>query len=147
VFVAGSLLSGLAVALVLVVVPFAGARESAITGSLLLGFAFGWALLALLSVRFTDRPRRWALVPAAAMGLAGVALLVFAPGTSTLTALGWVWPVPLLALVVWTAVQVRREPSSRTRPWLLYPVFGVLALTAISTGERGSGKGIVGRAA
>lgn len=31
-------------------------------------------------------------------------------------------------------VQTRREPSSRTRPWLLYPVFGVLALSAVGGG-------------
>jgi hypothetical protein len=65
--VAGSLLGGLIAAIVLVAVPFAGARESAITGSLLLGFAFGWALLAFLSSRLTDRPRRWAVAPATAM--------------------------------------------------------------------------------
>ena len=28
------------------------------------GFAFGWALLAVLSVRFSDQPQRWAAAPA-----------------------------------------------------------------------------------
>ena len=54
-------------ALALVAGPFAGGREPVITGAILLGFAVGWALLAVLSVRFTDRPQRWAAVPAAAM--------------------------------------------------------------------------------
>ena len=72
--------------------PFAGDREPVITGAFLLGFACGWALLAALSVRFTDRPQRWAAVPAAAMALTGTLLIVFAPGAAALTALGWVWP-------------------------------------------------------
>ncbi|HEY8778798.1 MAG TPA: alpha/beta hydrolase, partial [Solirubrobacterales bacterium] len=131
---AGSLFSGLAAAVALVLIPFAGARESAITGAILLGFAFGWALLALLSARFTARPQRWALVPAAAMALTAAGLLVLAPGTAALTALGWVWPPLLLALVVWMSVQARRQPPSRSGPWLLYPVFGVLALAAVGGG-------------
>jgi pimeloyl-ACP methyl ester carboxylesterase len=128
--VAGSLLGGLLAAALLVVGPFAGAGEHAITGAILLGFAFGWALLAVLSARYGDRPRRWARVPAAAMGSTGAALLILAPGDAALGALGWVWPLLLLALVAWMVTRVRREPPSRTRPWLLYPLFALLALLA-----------------
>ena len=126
--VAGSLLAGLFAAIALVAGPFAAGREPAITGAILLGFAVGWALLAVLSVHVTDRPQRWATVPAAAMAITGAGLIVLAPGATALTALGWVWPPLLLALVVWMTVHSRREPSSRLRPWLLYPVFGVLRL-------------------
>jgi pimeloyl-ACP methyl ester carboxylesterase len=105
-----------------------------ITGALLLGFAAGWALLAVLSARYTDRPQRWAIVPAAAMGIAAVGLLGLAPGASTLSALGWVWPPLLLALVTWMIVGARRRPASRLQPWLLYPIFAALALTAIGGG-------------
>jgi pimeloyl-ACP methyl ester carboxylesterase len=129
--VAGSLLAGLVAALALVLGPFAGDREAVITGAFLLGFAVGWALLAVLSERFTDRPQRWAAVPAAAMALTGLGLVVLAPGDGALTALGWVWPPLLLALVVWMIVQARRRPSGRAQSWLLYPVFGVLVLAAI----------------
>jgi hypothetical protein len=90
--VAVSLLAGLLAAIALVGGPFAGGREHAITGAILLGFAVGWALLAVLSVRFTDRPQRWAAVPAAAMAITAAGLIVLAPGTGALTALGWVWP-------------------------------------------------------
>src|SRR5690349_20022920 len=62
VVVAGSLLAGLAAAVALVAGPLAGSREAVITGGLLLGFAAGWALLAVLSARFTERPQRWAAV-------------------------------------------------------------------------------------
>jgi pimeloyl-ACP methyl ester carboxylesterase len=132
--VAGSLVAGLVAALALVAGPFAGGREPAITGAILFGFAVGWALLAVLSVRVTDRPQRWATVPAAAMAITGAGLIVLAPGAAALTALGWVWPPLLLALVVWMTVHSRGQPSSRLQPWLLYPVFGVLALAAIGGG-------------
>ena len=131
---AGSLLSGLAAAIALVLVPFSGAREALITGAILLGFSVGWALLALLSLRFTARPQRWAFVPAAAMALTAAGLIGFAPGDAALTTLGWVWSPVLLAIVVWMAVQARREPFGRSAPWLLYPVFGVLVLAAAGGG-------------
>src|SRR4051812_10418976 len=80
VVVAGSLLAGLAAAVALVAGPLAGDRDAVITGGLLLGFAGGWALLAVLSARFTHRPQRWAAVPAAAMGISGAGLIALAPG-------------------------------------------------------------------
>ena len=40
-------------ALVLTLVVFAGGTEATITGSLLLGFGFGWALMAVLTARRT----------------------------------------------------------------------------------------------
>ena len=49
--------------------------EPVVDGLVLLGFAVGWALLAALSVRFTDHPQRWAAVPAAVLGVGGAALL------------------------------------------------------------------------
>ena len=134
VVVAGSLLAGLAAAVALVAGPLAGGREAVITGGLLLGFAAGWALLAVLSARFTHRPQRWAAVPAAAMGISGAGLIALAPGAGTLSALGWVWPPLLLVLVTWMIVRARRRPASRLQPWLLYPIFGALALTAIGGG-------------
>jgi pimeloyl-ACP methyl ester carboxylesterase len=129
--VAGSLLAGLATAVALVAGPLAGDREAVITGGLLLGFAAGWALLAVLSTRFTDRPQRWAAVPAAAMGISGAALIALAPDAGTLSALGWVWPPLLLVLVAWMIVRARRRPAGRLQPWLLYPIFAALAITAI----------------
>jgi pimeloyl-ACP methyl ester carboxylesterase len=134
VVVAGSLLGGLAAAVALVAGPLAGGREAVITGGLLLGFAVGWALLAVFSARFTDRPQRWAAVPAAAMGISGAGLIALAPGAGTLSALGWGWPPLLLVLVTWMIVRARRRPATRAQPWLLYPIFGALALTAVGGG-------------
>src|SRR5919202_643402 len=69
--VAGSLIIGLVVSLVLVIGPFGGAQEHVIMGTALLGWAVGWALLAVLSTRWTNQPQRWALAPAALMAVTG----------------------------------------------------------------------------
>jgi pimeloyl-ACP methyl ester carboxylesterase len=129
--VAGSVATGLLGALFLALVVFPGGAEHAITGSALLAFAAGWTMLAVLSTRMTSQPQRWAFVPAAYMGVVGAGLLLFAPGDDALRTMGWVWPVPVLALAVWIAVASRRHLKSRTRPWLLYPVVAFLALGAV----------------
>jgi pimeloyl-ACP methyl ester carboxylesterase len=45
--------------------------------------------------------------------------------------IGWVCPPLLLVLVVWMFIRSRRELRSSTRYWLLYPLFGVLALAGL----------------
>jgi pimeloyl-ACP methyl ester carboxylesterase len=138
--VAGSLVIGLVAALLLPFAPFIPAEESAVTGGVLCGFALGWAMLAVLSVRFTDQPQRWAAVPALFMALGGVLLIAF--GSTVHRVLDWVWPPALLALAIWMFVCVRRQRRSRIGRWLLYPVIGLLALAAI-----GGGYATVGAAA
>src|SRR3954470_18269305 len=86
--VAGSLATGLVAALLLVAVPFIPAEESGVTGAVLLGFALGWAMLAVLSVRFTDQPQRWAAAPALFIGVSGLLLVSF--GSSAHRVLDWV---------------------------------------------------------
>jgi pimeloyl-ACP methyl ester carboxylesterase len=128
--VGGCIVVGFIAAVVLVLGPFAGAEEHIITGVALLALAFGWALLLLLSAR-TDQPQRWAAAPATFMALVGVGLLVFAPNANVLDTLGWVWPAAVMALVVWMTARVRRDLRSWARQWLLYPLFGLLALAAV----------------
>jgi pimeloyl-ACP methyl ester carboxylesterase len=130
--IATSLLIGAVAALVLDVVVFAGAREHVITGTALLGFALGWGLLALWSGRRTSQPQQWALVPAAFLGLSGVALLLLTPSDRALTLLGWVWPPALLALAGWMVNQARRSLFSWSRVWLIYPVCAVTALVGVA---------------
>jgi pimeloyl-ACP methyl ester carboxylesterase len=127
--IAGSLVTGAVLAAVLPLVVFAGAPEPVITGSALLGFAAGWAVLAALSARVTDQPQRWAWVPAAALGATGLALLVLTPDDRVLTAAGWVWPPLLLALAAWTLLRIRRTLAAGR--WLLYPVVAVMAAAAV----------------
>src|SRR5438874_7472066 len=129
--VAGSLITGFVVALVLVIGPFGGAQEHVIMGTALLGWALGWALLAVLSVRWSDQPQRWAVVPAALMALAGASFLVFRPDANAMNLLGWIWPLALIALAVWMTVQARRTLRSITRRLILYPLFVGLVVAGV----------------
>ncbi len=138
--VVGSLGTGLVAAVLLVFAPFVPVDGSAVTGAVLCGFALGWAMLAVLSVRFSDQPQQWAAAPALFMGLGGVLLLAF--GGAVDGALAWVWPPALLALVIWMIVRARRQLHSRSRRWVLYPVLAVSALAAV-----GGGYATVGAAA
>lgn len=128
--VGGSIAIGLVGGLVLTVGIFGGATEPVISGSALLAFASGWAMLAVLSGRCTSRHQRWARVPAAAMAVAGVALLIGRPGDHTLTVAGWVWPPFAAALAVWMLTRIRRGFDGRVR-WLLYPIVASMALGAV----------------
>lgn len=131
VIVTGSLVAGLLAASVLVLGVFGGASENVIGGTTLLGFALGWGLMWFLSARRTDQPQRWAAVPAAAMTLTGVLLLAW-PGMVTSAMFGWAWPPAMLTLVVWMIVGSRRQLRSRTRIWLLYPMFTVVTVGAVA---------------
>jgi pimeloyl-ACP methyl ester carboxylesterase len=128
--IVASVVAGAVAALVLALVVFGGGTEATITGALLLGFGFGWALMAALTVRRTSEPQRWAVVPAVVMGATGTALLVFAPGNDSMSALNRVWPPLLLAMATWMFLRVRRSVRGKAR-WVLAPVIGVLVLTAL----------------
>src|SRR5256886_7262788 len=131
VVVAGSLITGLFASIVLVIGPFGGAQEHVIMGTALLGWALGWALLAVLSIRWSDQPQQWAIVPAALMALAGVGLLIFRPDANAMNLLGWIWPLALIGLAVWIAVQARRSLRSLTRRLVLYPLFVGLVVAGV----------------
>jgi pimeloyl-ACP methyl ester carboxylesterase len=130
--VAGSLATGLIAALLLIAAPFISPEENDVTGAMLCGFAVGWALLAILSTRYTDQPQRWATGPALFMGLGG--LLLIGVGSPSRAVLNWVWPPALLALVIWMFLRARRQLRSRSGRWLLYPVFAVLAVASLGGG-------------
>ncbi|MBP2217049.1 alpha/beta hydrolase [Arthrobacter sp. CAN_C5] len=130
--VAGALITGVVAALLLAVAPFIPPTESGVAGGILVGLALGWATLAALSVRFTDQPQRWALVPALVMGMGGLLLLVF--GAPMQAVLAWVGPPVLLVLAVWMFIQVSRQLPSRTGRLLLYPVAVLLVLASLGGG-------------
>jgi pimeloyl-ACP methyl ester carboxylesterase len=130
--VAGSLAAGLVAALLLVAAPFIPPEESGVTGAVLCGFAVGWALLAVLSVRLTDQPQRWAAAPALLMGLGGILLL--GSGSSLREVLNWVWPPAMLVLAIWMIVGAHRQLRSASRRWLVYPVSAMLALASVGGG-------------
>jgi pimeloyl-ACP methyl ester carboxylesterase len=130
--VAGSLITGLVLSLALVIGLFGGAEEHVIMGTALIGWAIGWALLAVLSTRWTDQPQQWALLPAALMAVAGAGLLIFRPDANAFNALSWVWPLALIGLTVWMTVQARRHLRSLTRPLMLYPLFAALLIAGVA---------------
>src|SRR5215217_1637621 len=142
--VAGSLATGLLAAVLLAGAPFIPAEERAVTGAVLCGFALGWAMLAVLSVRFTDQPQRWAAAPALVMGLGGLLLVGF--GAPVDRVLDWVWPPAMLALAVWMLVCVHRRLRSRGGRWLMYPVIATLALASIGGGYQTLGEAADARA-
>ncbi|HYO35944.1 MAG TPA: alpha/beta hydrolase [Geodermatophilus sp.] len=144
--IAGSLFTGTVLAVVLPLLVFAGAPEPVITGSALLGFAAGWAMLAVLSIRMTSQPQRWARVPAAALAATGLGLLLAAPEDRALTAAGWAWPPLLLTLAVWIGARLRRHLAAGSGRWLLYPVVAVMAAAAFGGGVETVGLGADQRA-
>src|SRR5262245_61934927 len=98
----GALASGLLLGLFLVLVAFAGGPETEIIGSALLALGSGFILLAIGSSRFTDQPQPWALTPGIASAVVGLAVWAFSPSEHTPALAGWVWPLALLVLVVWS---------------------------------------------
>jgi pimeloyl-ACP methyl ester carboxylesterase len=131
--VAGSMIAGAVTALVLVVLAFGGAVEPVITGLALLGFACGWALLAV-TTRRTRQPQPWAWAPATALAVVGLATVVIRPSDDVMRGAGWVWPVLLLASVVWVVRTSRRTLHHWSRSVVLYPVLALAALAAVGGG-------------
>jgi pimeloyl-ACP methyl ester carboxylesterase len=129
--VAGSLATGLIAALLLAAAPFIPADESHLIGALLTGFALGWAVLAVLSIRFSDQPQRWAFVPAVFLALTGLVSLIGLPAVQAV--FRWAWPPVLFALVVWMFLRVR-QIRSRGGRWLLYPILAVLMVASVGGG-------------
>lgn len=129
-----SLATGLISALLLTLIAVPGAGEGVTTGAGLIGLSAGWALLAALSQWRTDRPQRWAAVPAAVMAAAGLALLVLRPGDAAMNAAGWVWAPVMLALAIWSAVQARRSMATKARTWLVMPALALLAVVSVGGG-------------
>ena len=111
--------------------PFVPPTENVVTGVVLLAFALGWALVAVLSMRFSDQPQRWAFVPAAFLALAGLVSLSGLPAVQAV--FRWVWPPVLFGLVVWMYLRVRRIRSRGGR-WLLYPLLAVLLVASVGGG-------------
>ncbi len=129
---AGSLITGALVAVLLAAAPIVPATESGVTGAILSGMALGWAMLAVLSMRFTDQRQEWAVAPALFMGVSGLLLLAF--GSPMQELLAWLWPAALLVLAVWMVVRMRRQLRSRSARVLLYPVIAMLVLASLGGG-------------
>ena len=130
--VVGSIAAGLVLGMVLVLGVYAGGDEPEMIGSALLSLGAGLALLAVVSTRRTNQPQRWAVVPGIVTLLAGLAVLVLAPGGRLLDLAGWVWPILLALLVVLSFRGARRSLDNWSRRAVLYPALVVLLLIAVA---------------
>ena len=141
-----SIVAGAVLAIVLVVLVAREGSEPLVTGSVLVAFGLGWALMAYLADRFAGQPQRWMFVPAAALLITGLILVILQPGPSLMDLASWAWPVGLAALAVWTFVQIRRELPGRGR-WLVGGLTAALLLIAVAGGLTTVGTAITPRAA
>jgi pimeloyl-ACP methyl ester carboxylesterase len=128
-----SIVAGAVLATVLVLLLARDGSEPLVTGSVLLAFGLGWALMAYLADRFAGQPQRWMFVPAAALLVTGLALAVLQPGPSLMDLAGWAWPVALAALAIWSLIQMRRQLHGRGR-WLVGGLIAALLLLAVLGG-------------
>lgn len=126
-----SVLVGGVLAFALAYVTAPDGAEPLVTGSVLLAFGFGWALMAWLTTRFSGQPQRWLFVPAASLGGVGAVLVVLQPGPGSMDLLGWVWPVALVVLAIWMVLQARHELRGIGR-WIVGGLTAVLLLMAVS---------------
>jgi pimeloyl-ACP methyl ester carboxylesterase len=129
--VLGSIALGLALGAALCFGVFGGREEATITGAALVALGCGILTLFFAARRLTDQPQPWALAPGIGVGIAGLALLILTPGDRVLRWLGWLWPLLLALLVVWSVRGARRSLHNWSRRALLYPAFVVLGLVAV----------------
>jgi hypothetical protein len=83
-----SIVIGGVLALVLAAVLAPEGSEPLVTGSVLLAFGLGWALMASLTTRFSGQPQPWLYVPAAGLGGVGAVLVLLQPGAGFMDLLG-----------------------------------------------------------
>jgi pimeloyl-ACP methyl ester carboxylesterase len=128
-----SILVGAVLAVVFLLITAQDGSEPLVTGSVLVAFGLGWALMAYLTSRLSGQPQRWMYVPAAALAGVGLVLAAIQPGPSLMDFLGWVWPIALAVLAVWMFLQVRRHLRGAGR-WLVGALIVALLLIAVAGG-------------
>ena len=128
-----SIVVGAVLALLLLLMTVMDGSEPMVTGSVLVAFGLGWALMAYLTGRFSAQPQRWMYVPGAVLAGVGLALVVLQPGPSIMDLLSWIWPVALAVLGVWMFGRLRAELRGFGR-WLVGALIAVLLLMAVAGG-------------
>lgn len=107
------------------------ASEARVVGGALLAFAAGWALLAWLTARDTNRPQTWANIPAVALAASGILMVVVNPGEPAMSRLPWLWAPALVVLGLWTGWRTRRDLPRRRARAFLYPVAAVMVAAGL----------------
>jgi pimeloyl-ACP methyl ester carboxylesterase len=129
--IVGSIVVGfiLSIALAYVVAP--DGSEALVTGSGLLAWGAGWALMASLTTRFSGQPQRWLFVPAGAFAAVGLVLIVLQPGMGVMDLLAFAWPVAVAVLAVWIFMQARRQVRGAGR-WIIEAMAVVLVVLSVA---------------
>jgi hypothetical protein len=94
----GGILSGISLGIFLMDMPFVAQMGMEEGGVFLLGFAFGWVLIALLSALFTSEIYWWALIPAGIMGIIGLGIVTDGILLDLIAFIGRAWPLALIAV-------------------------------------------------
>ncbi len=92
----GGIFAGISLGILLMDLPLASQVEDGEGGLFMLGFAGGWVLITLLTAVLTDETHWWALIPAAIMGVIGVAILTGGVFLEMLAYMNYLWPVILI---------------------------------------------------
>lgn len=109
--VPAGILTGLGTGVILAEGPLERANDDVTGGIILLGLGAGFVLVTILTALLTERTFLWALIPGGILSLIGGALVV--QGTAArglLEALGWLWPLSLVAVGVWLLWRHARMP-------------------------------------
>jgi pimeloyl-ACP methyl ester carboxylesterase len=141
-----SIVAGAILAVGLVLLVAREGSEPVVTGSLLLAFGLGWALMAYLADRYAGQPQRWMIVAAGALIVVGLILVIVQPGPVLMDGASCVWPVGLAALAIWMFTQMRRQLGGRAR-WLVGGLIAALLLVAVLGGVATVGTALTPRAA
>lgn len=101
----GGILSGLGTGVFLMEGPFSAMNETNQGGLVMLCFAAGWVLIALLSRFVGEKFQLWPLIPGVLIGLTGAALFSGGKALEILNLVGKSWPLGLvilgLYLILW----------------------------------------------
>ncbi len=106
--VPGGIFAGLGLGMFTMVGPLSTDTASLQPGVFLISFGAGWALITLLSPIADGRWVWWPLVPGAAIGLTGLALLAGDLGQNVLQLASYTWPLILVAIGAYLLL-VRRK--------------------------------------
>ncbi len=115
----GGILTGLGLGVVAQQTLFLGANEEARGAVVVLGLALGFLAIMPLAILVEGHTHWWPAIPGGILLVVSLALLAGPGGVTVLQALGYLWPVALIAVggyLLWMMYRSRGEERDRNRP-------------------------------